>query len=95
MADQGLLSLPRLQADWDSGRYKLNVLSDSWRGWHQLKLNGSATFVLPNGRQVTNPAIGEIDFDEENATLRSYTPYTGDPIAVYQALLAETIAAPH
>jgi hypothetical protein len=81
------LDLARFEADWDSGRYKGTVIADSRRGWRELKVNGSATLVLPGGRQVTNPAVGEIDFDEANFTLRSYTPYAGDPLAVYRELL--------
>jgi hypothetical protein len=58
------------------------------RGWHELKLNGSLTFVLPGGRHITNPALGKIDFDEDHYVLRSYTPYLGDPLAAYREMLA-------
>ena len=74
------LDLAQFEEDWDNGRYKSSVITESRRGWHDLKVNGSATFVLPDGRQLTNPAIGEVDFDEANSILRSYTPYAGDPL---------------
>lgn len=81
------LDLDRFRAGWDSGRYKQQVIDDARRGWEELKVEGSATFVLPDGSRVTNPAVGEIDFDEENAILRSYTPYEGDPLEVYREML--------
>lgn len=83
------LDIERFEEDWDAGRYKVSVLEDSRRGWHELGVEGSATFVLPDGRQVTNPGIGEIDFDEEDYVLRHYEPYPGDPLQAYRDLLAE------
>jgi predicted DsbA family dithiol-disulfide isomerase len=83
------LDIARFEDDWDSGRYKSTVIGESRRGWHELKLEGSATFVLPNNRRVTNPAVGAADFDEAAGRLRSYTPYQGDPRGVYRALLEE------
>jgi predicted DsbA family dithiol-disulfide isomerase len=81
------LDVTRFEDDWDHGRYKGTVIAESQRGWHDLKLNGSATFVLPDGRQVTNPALGQVDFDEANNILRSYMPYAGDPLALYREML--------
>jgi predicted DsbA family dithiol-disulfide isomerase len=84
------IDLDQFERDWDGGRYKSQVIAESRRGWHDLKVNGSATFVLPGGRQVTNPALGEVDFDETNSILRSYTPYPGDPLVVYREILETT-----
>lgn len=86
-AAEAELDLARFEEDWDRGRYKNSVITESRRGWHELKVNGSATFVLPDGSQVTNPALGEIDFDEQNSILRSYTPYAGDPLAAFREML--------
>ena len=77
----------RFKVDWDVGQMKGAVLAESRRGWRELKLNGSATFVLEDGRRVTNPAVGAVDFDEENYVLRGYEPFDGDWVAVYEALL--------
>jgi hypothetical protein len=44
--------------------------------------------VLPGGRQVSNPAAGRADIDKEWGVVRSYTPYTGDPLVVFYELLA-------
>lgn len=93
VAGKAALDLARFEADWDSGRYKEGIIAESRRGWHELRLEGSATFVLPDGQRVTNPAIGEIDFDEEQYVLRSYSPFAGDPLAVYRQLLDRVVAA--
>ncbi|HEX6386340.1 MAG TPA: dithiol-disulfide isomerase [Anaerolineae bacterium] len=93
VATEGKLDLAQFEADWDHGRYKHTVIADSRRGWHELKVNGSATFVLPDGRQITNPGIGDVDFDEENNVLRSYTPYEGDPLDAYRQMLDAAIEA--
>lgn len=89
---QGLLNLEQFQQDWDSGKYKSQVLRESQTGWHELKVNGSATLILPDGEQVTNPAVGEIDFDEENYQLRSFQPYTKDPLDAYREILNSALA---
>lgn len=81
------LDLERFRQDWDSGRHKPQVLEESRRGWHVLKVNGSATLALPGGQQITNPAVGEIDFDEEQLQLRSYQPYPGNPLDTLREIL--------
>jgi predicted DsbA family dithiol-disulfide isomerase len=88
LANQGQLDYDRFEEDWDSGRYKKSVVDESRHGWGALKLDGSATFILPGGRRVTNPAIGEIDFDENAGRLNSFVPYPGDPFDAYRKLLA-------
>lgn len=80
------LDAGRLKQDWDDGRYKAAIIADARRGWRELQVNGSATFLLPDGRQITNPAIGEVDFDEANNRLRSFKPYQSDPLAAYREL---------
>lgn len=87
VAGRAPLNLPQFMADWDAGRYKGSVVESSRHGWYELKLNGSATFLLPGGKRVTNPGLGEIDFDEDEYVLRQYKPYTGDVEARYRELL--------
>jgi predicted DsbA family dithiol-disulfide isomerase len=87
VAAEAPLELDRFVDDWDHGRYKQSVIDDARQGWHALKVNGSATLVLPDGRQVTNPAIGQVDFDEESYAVRGYTAYEGDPLATYRDLM--------
>ena len=92
VADEAGLDLARFEEDWDSGRYKAGVIAESRRGWHELKVGGSPTFVLPDGRQISNPAAGEADIDEERGLVRSYTPFAGDALAVFRDLLHAAIA---
>jgi predicted DsbA family dithiol-disulfide isomerase len=91
-AREAPLDLKRFEEDWDSGRYKESVIAAARRGWHELKVEGSATFVLPDGRQVTNPGLGEVDYDEENNIFRGYTPPERDWRDVYREML-ESVAA--
>ena len=81
------LDLERFEDDWDSGRYKASVIAESRRGWHELKVEGSPTFVLPGGRQVSYPGTGHADIDEERGIVRSYTPHEGDPLDALRELL--------
>ncbi len=86
------LDLARFEQDWDSGRYKGSVLAESRRGWETLRVPGSPTFAMPDGRLLEAPGLGELDFDEERLVVRSYTPYPGDPLDAYRALLDEAAA---
>lgn len=87
VAKRAPLDVGQFKVDWDSGRMKPAVIGESRHGWRELKLQGSATFILPDGRRVTNPALGEIDFDEENYVLRGYQAFEGDPLQVYAEML--------
>jgi hypothetical protein len=94
VARETSLDLAQFTQDWDTGRYKRSVVAESQRGWYELKVVGSVTFVLSTQRKITNPAIGAIDFDASTQTLRRYTPYAGDPLAVIRSLLDEAIGSP-
>ncbi len=85
------LDLHQFEADWDGGRYKGTVIAESRRGWHDLKVNGSPTCVLPDGRQVSDLATGDIEIDEGRAVLLHHTPFAGDPLAVYRRLLDSAV----
>jgi 2-hydroxychromene-2-carboxylate isomerase len=91
VAAEGYLYFPRFQNEWDTGRWKHTILKSSWEGWRELKLAGSVTFVLPSGRQVTNPAIGEYKLDRRTGAVLSYTPVPGDPLDIYRQLFEETL----
>jgi predicted DsbA family dithiol-disulfide isomerase len=91
LAEREVFNLARFVVDWDSGRYKGNVVAESRRGWNDIKLKGSPTFLLPSGRQVYNLAVGEVRMDQVNHAVRGYTPYSGDPLTAYRELL-ETVA---
>ena len=85
------LDLPRFRDDWDTGRYKATVIADAVRGWDELRMEASPTYVLPDGRQITNPAAGRVQVNAEGS-VTSYTPPEVDPLDVYRAFLEETIA---
>jgi hypothetical protein len=91
LADEGYLYLPRFRIDWDSGRWKHTILAESWQGWKDLKREGSATFILPDGSRYTNPAVGEIDIDDDSGELRSYTLYRGDPLDTYREMFERAL----
>lgn len=91
VAQEVPLDLSQFEDDWDSGRYKSSVLTDSERGWHTLKVKNSPTFVLPNGRQFSNPGVGEFKLDLAGKTSH-YTPVNTDPLKVYQAMLDEAVS---
>lgn len=85
------LDMARFEQDWDSGRYKAQVLSESRRGWETLKVQGSPTFVLPGGKQVSNPSLEGLDFDDETLRVRSYTPPDRPPLEIFRDLLEEAV----
>ncbi len=91
VAAQTDLDLQRFEHDWDYGRYKGTVISESRHGWHTLQVNGSPTFVFADGRMISNPAAGEVDLDEANNILHGYTPYPGDPVQAYRVLIESAL----
>jgi predicted DsbA family dithiol-disulfide isomerase len=93
VAAEAPLDLGRFEADWDAGRHKAEVIADSRRGWHELKVDGSPTFLLPDGAQVSSPGLGAADIDEERAVVRAYTPFPGDPLAALRAMLDRAAGA--
>lgn len=87
VATEGLLDMDWFKDDWDHGRHKGLVITESHLGWFDLDVERSATIILPDGRRWTNPDIGEVDFDPENFVVRGYKPHKGDPTATYRQIL--------
>ena len=87
VAALNMLDLEQFEADWDNGRYKSTVIAESRLGWHGLKVNGSATLLLPDGKQVTNPGIGQVKIDKGNGAVIEYIPPQQDPVEAYRKLL--------
>jgi predicted DsbA family dithiol-disulfide isomerase len=77
----------QFKKDWDSGKYKNSVITESHKGWHEIKVDGSATLVLPNGSQFPNPGIGEFEFDERRGEVREYHPPEKDWMTTYREIL--------
>lgn len=68
------LDVDRFRADFDSGSARPAVLAESARGWHELKVPGSPTFVLPSGRQVANPGAVRVTWGPEHEVLAVEPP---------------------
>jgi hypothetical protein len=81
------LDVAQFKKDWDAGKYKGTVIAESSKGWHEIKVDGSATIVLPNGSQFPNPGIGEFDFDEQKGEVRDYHPPKTDWMTAYREIL--------
>ncbi|HWH08011.1 MAG TPA: DsbA family protein, partial [Candidatus Thermoplasmatota archaeon] len=58
------LDVPRFEADWDAGACKREVVDEARRGWDEMGLELSPTFVLPSGARVENPAAPKVVLDE-------------------------------
>ncbi len=98
LAGEAGLDVEQFSADFDSGFAKSQVVAEARRGWEVLRVDGSPTFVLPDGTQVTNPGLPEIDLDEEHGfrprAVRP-APCAGDTcLDIYRDLLNRTLAAP-
>jgi predicted DsbA family dithiol-disulfide isomerase len=65
LAEKAGLDMPRFAEDFDSGVSKRLVLQEAQEGWERLKVEGSPTFVLPSGQQVSSPALPEVTLDEQ------------------------------
>lgn len=87
------LDVDRFEADWDSGRYKQGVIEDSQRGWNEIKVKNSPTFVLPDGRQFSNPAAGYLQLSLKTNSVVSYTPAEEDWHDVYRSFLDGAIGS--
>lgn len=89
VSQQSPLDLARFEKDWDTGRYKDTVIADSRLGWHELKVNGSPTYVLPDGSQYPYAGLGNFEFDEATLSLVSYTPPALPPLDDIRAVLGK------
>ncbi len=58
------LDASRFEADLDSGVAKANVIAEARRGWEELRVPGSPTWVLPDGSIVSEFGLIDIQFDE-------------------------------
>lgn len=81
------LDIEQFKRDWDGGKHKAKIIAESSKGWYEIKVEGSATLVLPNGKQFSNPAIGEFDFDERKGEVRDYHPPNKDWMTTYREIL--------
>jgi predicted DsbA family dithiol-disulfide isomerase len=66
LAEQVGLDVGQFEDDFDSGVSKRLVLEEAREGWEGLRVNGSPTFVLPSGKQVSGLGLPELHIDEAN-----------------------------
>lgn len=82
------LDVDRFLADWDSGRFRAEVIAESHRGWEEIGVRGSPTFILPSGEQVWNP--GAVSVEWNRGRVKSTTPAEcpeGDCLRLYRDML--------
>lgn len=63
LAQQVGLDMRRFADDFDQGVTKYQVLQEAQEGWERLRVEGSPTFVLPSGKQISNVGLPEISTD--------------------------------
>ena len=74
LARESALDVDRFAADWDSGTFRAEVLADTHRGWEELRIPGSPTFVLPSGRCVHNPGAYRVTWGPNHEVERVDPP---------------------
>jgi predicted DsbA family dithiol-disulfide isomerase len=63
LAKQVGLDERRFADDFDRGVAKYQVLQEAQEGWERLHVEGSPTFVLPSGKQISNVGLPEVIID--------------------------------
>ena len=96
VARESGLDLERFARDWDSGAERPRILAESHRGWEILNVDGSPTFVLPNGRQVHNPGAWKATWGPGKQIVKvdpAPDAPDGDWRRAYRAFLDEAVAS--
>ena len=95
LAEQVGLDMTRFEADYDDGVAKRAVIDEAREGWERLRVNGSPTFVLPSGRQVSGLGLPELDMDVgQNGrpiSLRAASCQGDTCLELYRELFAEAL----
>jgi hypothetical protein len=65
LAQQVGLDMQRFADDFDRGVAKYQVLQEAQEGWERLHVDGSPTFVLPSGKQISSVGLPEITVDAQ------------------------------
>jgi hypothetical protein len=73
--------------DFDSGRFRQKVMQEGEEGWHQLKVRGSPTLVLPDGSLSSYPGLPEVTWSADHAHIEHVEPPQDDPMQVLTGLL--------
>jgi hypothetical protein len=78
--------------DFDSGRFRRQVMQEGEEGWHQLKVRGSPTFVLPDGSVSAYPGLPEVRWSKDHR-IEHVEPPQDDPMQVLKDLLERARSA--
>jgi hypothetical protein len=79
--------------DFDSGRFRQKVMQEGDAGWHQLKVRGSPTLVLPDGSLHAYPGLPEVTWSADHARIEHVEPPQDDPMQVFKRLLERARSA--
>lgn len=91
LAGDAGLDAARFTADWDAGVAKRAVLDEARRGWDELDLRLSPTFVAPSGARLENPAAPKVVLDEEQGwkVVAVERPAAGPADEAYRRMLRD------
>lgn len=64
VAREAGLEMDDFERDWDAGTCKGQVIAEARRGWDELQLEASPTFVLPDGSRHANPVAPHVVLDD-------------------------------
>ena len=95
LAREAELDVDRFEADWDSGIAKGEVVAEARRGWRELGLQASPTFVLPSGERYENLAAPKVVLDEpRRERVLSVEPSVDRaPEEAYRRMLRQVVAS--
>jgi predicted DsbA family dithiol-disulfide isomerase len=75
LAEEAGLDMAQFAEAFDSGITKRTVLHEAQMGWETLRVEGSPTFVLPSGEQVSYLALPKVKMDpKRNYRARAVEP---------------------
>lgn len=66
LAQEVGLDMKRFADDFDRGVTKYQVFQEAQEGWEHLRVEGSPTFVLPSGKQISNVGLPEVSVDADH-----------------------------
>ncbi len=101
LAQQVGLDRERFADDFDRGVTKYQVLQEAQEGWERLHVEGSPTFVLPSGKQISNVGLPEIIVDvnhpEQGVTVKPAACQGQACLEIFKQMFAEArqIASDH
>jgi predicted DsbA family dithiol-disulfide isomerase len=92
LAEHVGIEMGRWASDFDRGVAKYQVLAEAQEGWERLHVEGSPTFVLPSGKQISNVGLPDIVLDPEQPGGVQVKPALGpgqDGMEIFRKMVAE------